>query len=512
MKNHSERKTKSILQKIIFIIISIVALLIQLELLYFVLFESSKIRWLYALIVIMGIVCVIYLFDNKMNSSYKLIWTILILVFPFTGTMLFLLFGNGKTFPKRKSREIENTLKESYNFDSNKIEEVKSIDNIAYKHLKILNHGCSLPICTNTKVLFYSDISKKHLNMLEDLRNAKKYIFIEFFIMNNGVLFEQLLDVLYLKAKEGIEIKICYDDVGSKIGLKKSSFDKIRIFDNVTISKFASVGYKFDVTVNYRNHRKCVIIDGEIAYFGGDNLADEYANYKEKYGIWRDNAVKIEGEGVRNNILIFAQTWYLSTSEALDIKKYESNHTIETNNIVTPFGDGPTGKFNPACDLYTSITNNAKNYLYISTPYLIIDNEFINHLCNASISGVDVRILMPGVPDKKLIYLMSESHFGKLLKSGVKIYRYTPGFNHAKNYISDDLYAVVGSINIDYRSLYLHFENGVYIYNDEEILKMKTNFLNDLKVSEEITYESWAKRKWYKKIIAFILKMFAPLV
>ena len=512
MKNTNERKTISFAKKIIVIIISIISLLIQLGLLYFVLFESSKIRWLYSIVVIMGIICVVYLFDNKMNSSYKLIWTILILVLPFTGTMLFLLFGNGKTFPKKKSKRIEEALKDNYNFDKNKIEEVKKIDSIAYKHLKVLNHGTNLPIQTNTNVLFYSDISKKHNDMIEDIRRAKKYIFIEFFVMNNGVLLEQLLDVLYLKAKEGIEIKICYDDVGSKIGLKRNSFDKIKNFDNVSISKFATLGYKLDISVNYRNHRKSVIIDGLIAYNGGDNLADEYANYKEKYGIWRDNAIRIEGDGVRNCLLVFAQSWYLSTNEALDIRNYITESKITSKNIVTPFGDGPTGKYDPASDLYTSITNNASKYLYISTPYLIIDNEFINHLCNASISGVDVRILVPGIADKKLIYLMTESHFEKLLKAGVKIYRFTPGFNHAKNYICDDLYAVVGSINIDYRSLYLHFENGVYIYNDDEILKMKENFLNDLSVSEEVTLDAWNKRKWYKRVIAFILKMFAPLV
>lgn len=512
MKHNNERENRSLLKKTLFIIITILLLFIQLYLFYILFFETSKIKWLYIIVVILGIICVINLFDKKMNNSYKLIWTILILILPFTGTLLYLFFGNERSFPKTKSKKIKEALREYYSFDNNYLNDLKSIDPIAYKHSMIISNNTNLQIHSNTSVLFYSDILEKHKKMLEDIKQAKKYIFIEFFIINNGKLLDSLIDALYEKALENVEIKICYDDVGSKFGLKDNSFDKIKEFKNVSINKFAALGYALDLSVNYRDHRKCVIIDGNIAYIGGDNLADEYANLKDKYGYWRDNAVRIEGECVFNTLISFAESWYISTKEILDIKKYQGNSKILSNNIVTPFMDGPTDENNPASDLYTSIANNAKDYLYISTPYLIIDNEFLNHLCNAAKSGVDVIILVPGVPDKKLVYILTESNFGKLLEAGVKIYKYTPGFNHAKNYICDDLYAVIGSINLDYRSLYLHFENGVYIYNDSEIIKMKENFLYDLTFSEEIKLKDWKKRKWYKKIIEFILKMFSPLM
>ncbi len=512
MKHHSERENKSVIKKIFISLIALILFLVQAFLLYLLLFETSNIRWLYIIVELIGLIIVIYLFDRKMTSSYKLIWTILILIMPFTGTLIFLFFGNERTFPKEKSRKIKEALKEFYVEKPDNFNIIKEFNPIAYKHTMIVNNGCDLPAYTNTLVKFYSNIEEKHNDMLKDMMEAKQYIFMEFFIMSNGTMFNSLMEVLEKKASEGIEIKICYDDFGSKFGLKENSFNKIKKYDNVKINKFAALGYALDFSVNYRNHRKNVIIDGKIAYSGGDNLADEYANYKTKYGYWRDNAVRLEGEAVTNNLIIFAESWYISSKEVLDINIYKNKESIKTTNIVMPYGDGPTDQRNPASDLYTSITNNAQKYLYISTPYLIIDNEFIDHLCNAAKSGVDVRILVPGVPDKKIVYILTESHFGSLLKAGVKIYKYTPGFNHAKNYICDDLFSVVGSINLDYRSLYLHFENGVYIFNDEAIIKMRDNFLEDLSQSEEVTFDKWKKRKWYKRMIEFIVKMFSPLM
>ena len=322
---------------------------------------------------------------------------------------------------------------------------------------------------------------------------------------NNYFLKNELLNIYYV---------LMYDND------KEIYQDKIIDLANEIINNCLISDYKFSAIKaliliygskkEFTKGKELLELLPDISY--SKDYLKEYVNLKDKYGYWRDNAVRIEGEAVYNTLISFAESWYISTKEILDIAKYKSKKSIKTNNIVIPFMDGPTDKYNPASDIYTSITNNAKDYLYISTPYLIIDNEFLNHLCNASNSGVDVRILVPGIPDKKLVYILTQSHFGKLLESGVKIYKYTPGFNHAKNYICDDLFGVVGSINLDYRSLYLHFENGVYIYNDEEIKKMKENFLYDLSFSEEIKLEDWKKRKWYKKIIEFILKTFSPLM
>ena len=508
----SERATLSILKKIILIIVSLILLAIQLLLIYLVFFKASHISWVYIIVRAIGLICVIAIFDKNIVGSYKLLWTILILIAPFIGTILFLLYGDERSFPKHKSRKIHRTI-DKYLPVNAYSDIIRKIDPVAYKHITIVNNGTHLPIYTRTDVTFYSDIEKKANDLLEDMKNAKRYIFIEFFIISSGKMLDSFIEVLNQKGNEGIEIKVCYDAFGSKSGLKKKDVNRLKQIPNLTLVKFAPFGLSINIAVNYRDHRKLVIIDGNIAYMGGDNLADEYANYKTRFGYWRDNAVRIEGEAVENCLFLFAETWYLSTKKIIDMEKYKGNSSIpNTMNIVMPFGDGPTDSNNPACDLYNSITDNAKKYLYISTPYFIIDREFINHICAASKSGVDVRILVPGIPDKKTVYVLTQSHFGDLLKAGVKIYRYKPGFNHAKNYICDDNYAVVGSINVDYRSLYLHFENGVYLSNDKSILEMKKNFLDDLEKSEEIKLEDYKKRNIFVRAIAFIMKIFSPLM
>ncbi len=508
----SERASLSVFKRIVLFIFSLVLLIIQLLLIYIVFFKAPRISWIYIIVRIIGLICVIAIFDKNMVGSYKLLWTILILIAPFIGTILFLLYGDERSFPKHKSRKIHKTI-DKY-LPVNKYETfIKKIDPIAHKHITIVNNSTQLPIYTNTDVVFYSDIEKKALDLLEDMKKAKKYIFIEFFIISSGKMLNDVIEVLSKKGEEGVEIKICYDAFGSKSGLKKRDINRLKQIPNLTIVKFAPFGLTINIAVNYRDHRKLVIIDGNIAYVGGDNLADEYANYKTRFGHWRDNAIRIEGEAVENCLFLFAETWYLSTKTIINMEKYKGDSSMpNTMNLVMPFGDGPTDSNNPACDLYNSITDNAKNYLYISTPYFIIDREFINHICAASKSGVDVRILIPGIPDKKAVYVLSQSHFGDLLKAGVKIYRYKPGFNHAKNYICDDNYAVIGSINIDYRSLYLHFENGIYLSNDQAILEMKKNFLEDLEKSEEFKLEDYNKRNIFVRAIAFIMKLFSPLM
>lgn len=510
--HHSERAMLSIFKKILLVCVSILLLAIQCLVFYLVFFAAAKITWLYILVEIVGFICIISMYDRKMSSSYKLLWIALIVLLPFAGTILYLFCGNERSFPKRKSRKIHEYT-DKYRTQNHYADTIKKMDPIAYKHTALIHRSTKTPIFTNTEVNFYPEIVDKHKAMLEDMMKAKKYIFMEYFIISGGKMLDQVIEVLEQKAKEGIEIRICYDDFGSKRYLHGKALKKLKEIPGVRIIKFAPLGITFNLTVNYRDHRKMTIIDGNIAYLGGDNIADEYANYKERFGYWRDNAVRLEGEAVESCVNMFAETWYMSTKEMIDILKYKGNLSIpNTMNIVMPFGDGPTDNQNPAYDVYTSFANNAKNYLYISTPYFIIDKEFINEICNAAKSGVDVKLLIPGIPDKKAVYWLSRSHFGDILKAGGKIYQYTPGFNHAKNYICDDQYAIVGSINVDYRSLYLHFENGVYISNDHTVLEMKKDFLNSVSKSEEMTLGKWKKRSFFVKVIEFVMKIFSPLM
>lgn len=508
----SERTRITVFKKIILAVVSISLILIQFALFYFVYIKAYNNSWVYIFVQILSAICVISIFDRKMSSSYKLVWTILILIFPLVCSVLYLIYGNERSFPTHKSKKIHRAM-DKYIMETDQFERLRKEDPIAFKHTNVTNHGCGLPAYTNTTTKFYNDINEKHHDLVEDIKKAEKYIFIEYFIFASGQLLNSLMDALEDRGKAGVEIKICYDDFGSKLVLKKKDYNRIRAIPNLTIIKFAPLGQTFNMSINYRNHRKCVIIDGKIAYVGGDNISDEYANLKTRFGVWRDNALRIEGEAVNNCLFTFAETWYMSTKIALDLEKYQVEYKIEnTNNLVMPFGDGPTDRRNPAYDLYTSIADNSQKYLYISTPYFVIDPEFIEQICNACRSGIDVRIMVPGIPDKKTVYYLTQSHFGEILRCGGKIYKYSKGFNHAKNFICDDKYAVIGTVNLDYRSLYLHFENAIYFAHDQEIIKMREDFEETLKDCELITYEKWKKRPLWLKIAQFILKLFSPLM
>lgn len=506
------RKTLSIFKQIILVIVSLILIFMQIALLYLVLFTASHITWLYFLINIIGYCCVIALIGKDMVSSFKLVWIVIILIFPFPGTILYLTCGDGRTFPIRKVRKIEKYLSQ-YSSDVIDIEPIKKRDWIAYKHVSATLNSCGLSPHYNTQIKYYSDIDKKFKEMIEDIRKAEHYVFIEFFIISSGFMLNELIEVLKEVTNRGVEVKIIYDDFGSKKGLKESDLSRIKkISPNLIITKFAPLGATLNLKMNYRDHRKIVVIDGKVGYVGGDNIADEYANYITRFGHWRDNAIRLEGEAIDNLVFMFAETWYLSTKVKLDMDKYRVSYKRPSQSLVYPYCDGPTDNRNPAVDLYVSMIQNARDYIYISTPYFIIDQNFIDSIVMAKKSGVDVKILIPGVPDKKTVYILTKGHFGKMLREGVKIYTYTPGFNHAKNFICDDLYATVGTVNVDYRSLYLHFENGVYIHNDPMIEELKRDFLDDVSKSEELTYEMWKKRKWYIKILEFILKIFATLM
>ena len=509
----TERNKMPLYKKILLTIISIFILLIQLGFYYFVFIESKNITWITICVRIVGIIIVIYLFSNQtMCSTYKLIWSIIVLLFQYAGPLLYLLFGNQRSLSKRKSRIVKNYL-DSNKLEDNFIDNLKEEDEKGYKFVKLVNFSTKMPVYKNTNVEFYSNIEEKFYNVLKDIKEAQKYIFIEMFILSTGKMLDMLIDALEEKGKEGIEIKLLYDDVGSKFPLRSQSLKRLKAISNIEVETYEPLGFSINPAVNFRDHRKIIIIDGKIGYVGGDNIGDEYANWIKKYGLWRDNAIKLSGEAVNSLVLMFSETWYMSSRKMLTVQDYYyEGESKNTENYVYPYSDGPANNCNPAYDLYSSMAMNSEKYLYISTPYISINSEFIDNIVSACKSGVDVRILVPGVPDKKLVYKTTQSFYGEILKAGGKIYEYTPGFNHAKNYICDDKYAIVGTINMDYRSLYLHFENAVLLINDKNIITMKENFLKDLEESKEITYENWSKRSIFAKVLQMILKVFSALM
>ena len=509
----NERISIPIWKRIIILVITLLVFAIQIMLFVFAfqLTYSEVNKIVYFLIEALAILLVIYIIHKPMITSYKLTWSILILVLPLPFSLLYYLNSFSKRLPKRKQNKFERNIhKIEYNE-----EQLKTLNNINYslrKHVMVLQQNNNFEAFNDTKYTYFNDAELKHIDFMEELKKAQKYIFIETFIISEGYLLDQLFEILKQKGEEGIEIKIIYDDLGSKRNLRSKTIKEIAKIPNCKIVNYNPLGLNINPAFNYRNHRKISIIDGKIAYCGGDNLADEYIHKIERFGYWRDTCGKFEGQAVKGFIKLFIETWFLSTKELLDVDKYIcQNNVIRADSFIVPFGDGPTDNANIGYDLFKSLINNAKKSLYISTPYFVIDDDMIEAIVLAIKSGVDVKILMPAIPDKKSAFYLGRYNYKKILKVGGKIYEYTKGFNHAKNIISDNDAAFIGTLNMDFRSMFLHYECGALIIKDEEINKMKEDFLRVCNESEEITYEKWKKRPFIQKIIAYIFYLFAPM-
>lgn len=511
----NERMSLPIWKKVIILIISIIVFLIQVFIL-FILFDVSftysysNIRWIYFLTLAIGVLYVLYILSKPMSVHYKLTWCILILIFPLPFCLLYSLNSSSRRLSKRKQNIINNTIKNIKVNDS--LSKLLEEDKIGGNIVKAVQHNIFYPVWDNSKYTYFSDCNNKFNDLLEELKLAKSFIYIEFFIIADGLLMTELYPILKQKGEDGVEIKILYDDIGSKGVMTRKLLKKISEIPNCKINNYEPLGLNFNLLVNYRDHRKIFIIDGKIAYCGGDNLADEYIHKKIRFGHWRDNCGKFEGKIVDTFTFMFGQMWYISTKEKIEEKTYNNSLVYENNGYMLAFGDGPLNNANPAYDLFQSLIASAREYIYISTPYFIIDDSMIDLLCLKIKSGVKVVLLTPGIPDKKTVFYMTRANYRKILLAGGLIYEYSNGFNHAKNIIVDDKYAFIGTVNMDYRSLFLHYECGALIINNPEILKMQEDFLSAVNTSTLIEYDTWKKRPWYQKIFAYILNFLAPML
>ena len=513
----NERRSLPLWKKLLAILISIIAfgfqtLLIVLFIILLVSFEEELYKTIIGIIYlsfqIVGIFYILYILRKNISLNYKLTWTFLILIAPIPFCILYTLNSNSKNLSRKKLKKFNNAFKD-YKVDyDDKID-----DDFEYKEIinPLIHNHHNIPFFKNIKYTYFNDIVDKHKDMLEELKKAQKYILLEYFIIAEGKLMDSLYDVLEDRANNGVKIYLLYDEVGSKAILVRKLVKRLSKLPNLEINNYQPLGQNLSLMFNYRDHRKMCVIDGKITYCGGDNLADEYIRVKERFGYWRDNCGKYEGKISIAFAFMFSQMWYLSTKKIITDKLDPIEYEIENQpGYFMAFGDGPSTLKTPAYDVFMSMIINAKKYLYISTPYLIIDEAMLKAIETKAKCGVDVRILMPGIPDKKPVYYMGRSSYSRLLKSGVKIYEINGCFNHAKNIIADDKYAFEGTINMDYRSLFLHYECGVIIMDNPEIFKMKEDFLNALNNSKEVIKEEWDRRPLIQKIIAFILNIFAP--
>ncbi len=509
----NERNSLPIWRRLLVLILALIVFAIQIAL-FALMFQLNytSLNWLfYVIIEVIAFILVMHIIHKPMLTSYKLTWSILILLIPLPFTFLYYLTHNARRMPRHKQKKIDDVLSK-YSVENENLDKLEKVDSKAAKQARVLQSSAHFPIFQNTNYTFIKDGADKFNDMMMELSKAQKYIFIETFIISEGYLLQTLIPLLQKKGEEGIEIKIIYDDLGSKITLKNKTIKTLTKIKNCEVANYNPLGLSINPAYNYRDHRKIIVVDGKIAYCGGDNLADEYIHKKERFGFWRDNCGKFEGEAVAAFIVLFIESWYISTKKILALEDYVSHtNIINSNSFIMPFGDGPSHISNPGYDIFKSMISSADKTLYISTPYLVIDDSMIEAIALAAKGGVDVRILMPGIPDKKSAYYLAKLHYREILKAGGKIYEFSKGFNHAKNIIVDDKYAFIGTMNMDFRSLFLHYECGALIMMDPDVHKMQEDFLEACNESHLVTYEEWKKRPWYQKLVAYIFYLLAPM-
>lgn len=472
----------------------------------------------YTVFVVIGICMTIRIVNSEMNPSYKIAWITVILPFPIFGVMFYLFFGNsgsGKRLRKRMSRYNQ----EEHLLLAQKPESLESLwgDSVdAMKQARYLLMYGGYPSYQNTKTEYFPLGEAKFEVLVRELEKAERFIFLEYFIIQEGRMWNTILDILARKAKQGVDVRVIYDDFGCLFTLPYG-YDKKLEAMGVQCRVFNKFKPIWSAKMNNRDHRKILIIDGHTAFNGGINLADEYINAFEKHGHWKDTAVMLKGEAVWSFTMMFLTMWnYLTGEKSASVEAYkprpEEIAPYKSDGYCIPFTDTPLDDEPLGENVYLNIINAASRYVYITTPYLIIDNEMITALTLAAKSGVDVRIITPHVADKWFVHAVTRAHYKTLTKLGVRIYEYTPGFIHAKSFVSDDTTAVVGTINLDFRSLYLHFECATWMYKTESVADVKNDFLETLEKCQEITYGDCKSAKLPVRIIRALLRLFAPLM
>lgn len=500
------------------LVIGIFAMLLQFAWMFVVLYGVSvKFTYMNLAIRILAILVVLSVVYKWINPSYKVSWTFLLLLSPVLGILTYYVFGRSKLTKRTRERmeRVNQEVLPCLTMDQEAVDEIEKKDEAVFRQSKYINDWAQFPLYKNTSTEYYRCGEEMFPEMLKALEKAKHFIFLEYFIIEPGYMFDTIVEVLARKVKEGVEVRLIYDDVGCINTLPHHYYRKLQE-KGIKCAAFNPFRPILSIIMNNRDHRKILVVDGIVGFTGGINLADEYINRVERFGYWKDTGLRIEGEGVWSFTIMFLEMWNYINRSTEEYDKYRPAHykvhPFEQDGYVQPYGDSPLDHENVGENIYLNMINRAKHYVYIFTPYLITDNEVLTCLCNAAKSGVDVRIVTPGIPDKKLVYLLTQSYYEPLLRNGVRIYQYSPGFIHAKSFVCDDEIATVGSVNLDFRSLYLHFECGVWMYQSKAVMQVKEDSLDTFQKSEEVTLKFCTERNLIVRLTQSILRLFAPLL
>ena len=513
------KKAKKGILDLIFSRVFILAFLVVVQLVVFgatVTFLQDYANYIHAIFLILSVVVVIYIINSDGNASFKITWMLLILITPILGTAFYgyMKMELGTTFLGKRLQEMNKVTKPYMLQDKEVLEELRVSKPANANLASYMTNQITFPTYRNTSVKYFASGEEKFEELKNQLKQAEEYIFMEYFIVEKGVMWNEILDILKEKVWQGVDVRFMYDGMCS-LYLLPTHYDKELRRAGIKCKQFNPVRPILTSYQNNRDHRKICVIDGKVAFTGGINLADEYINVKKRFGHWKDTAIMLEGEAVQSFTMMFLQMWNITEKREESCERYltpKTNIRKREMGFVIPYADSPFDEQNVGEHVYLHILNHAKKYVHIMTPYLIVDEDMLSALQYVAQCGVEVIIIMPHIPDKWYALAVARTYYENLMKAGVQIYEYTPGFVHAKVFVSDNDTATVGTINLDYRSLYHHFECGAFIYNNPVVWDIEKDFQATLDECQRITKEDLKNRNWMEKICGRVLRLIAPLM
>jgi cardiolipin synthase len=494
----------------LFMIVQIIVIVMTLT--YF----TNTLAYFYTFFLILSLLAVVYILNDDGNPAFKIAWIIPILVLPIFGTPLYFMFGRTRLTENQRARvmNIQSRYESAVAPINSRNRELAGLSRDAQLQSGYLERIASAPVYTRTETEFFPLGDDLYPVLLQELEKAQKFIFLEYFILAPGKMWDSVLDILVRKAAQGVDVRVIYDDMGCIMTLPRSYRKKLEKL-GIQCCVFRRFRPVLSGSFNYRDHRKICVIDGGVAFTGGINLADEYINAIERFGHWRDTAVVLRGDAAYSFTAMFLSMWDYIRHCDDDFSLFLPDPAAlpETGDgFVQPYSDSPMDNEAVGEAAYINMISRAKNYVYITTPYLVVGSEMMSALETAAKSGVDVRIITPGIPDKKIVFAATRSYYTSLIRAGVRIYEYTPGFIHSKTFVSDDEYGICGTINMDYRSMYLNYECAAWMYRSKAVLQIRDSFTGILPVCTEITAEYCRSRSGLTRLVQSLLRVFAPIM
>ena len=498
--------------------ISAVLILIEIAAAAYLYFSASTYSVVaFVLALLANFAAVLYIINRDDNPDYKVAWIVTVLVLPFLGILIYLMFYT-RRMTRREAMLLVGSFSQlnQHRKNDGTYERLKDVSPLAAGKAKALMNDDSISeVFSGTSSKFFATGEEYFEDMIADLKAAERFIFLEYFIISEGVLWDEIHDILKEKVRSGVEVRVLYDDIGCMKTLPHDYEYVLRV-EGIKAHRFGKVSPRVSSVHNNRDHRKICVVDGRVGYTGGVNIADEYINKKLRFGHWKDGGIRLSGDAVRGLIKSFLSAWDYTARSISDYERFVQSVVPAEDadgGFYLPFCSGPTPIYKRPVgkNAFLNLINQSRKFIYITTPYLVIDYELTESLCNASRRGVDVKIITPGIPDKKKIKVMTKSSYPRLLDAGVQIYEYTPGFIHEKTFVADDKYGVIGTINFDYRSLVHHFENAVWMYRTPSVKAAAVAFRETLDKCEKIDRKR-AKLNFSEWVVRNAIKFFAPLM